>query len=447
MSESLTLRYLLEFSMIIPAVIFAILPVLDDLRFKSSTANITEGILLVCLVLLGAFIRAKFMLSSVFIVVPYAVLFFILYIMLVNTSPGRKFFCFFNSLMLCTFCPLYTVFLMAPIEKENAIWYTTGLFTLESSIVYISLALVIGAIFFKTLYVKLPMLMKQEYIDSVWDFLFLVPLFMTVLMWWSIPIHPDLAMVGRLRPAALIFLWLILMMILLLYHVFWWTAMKITEGAKLQEENTLLTMESKRYEELRSYMDKTRELRHDFRQHILVISQLSGSGNLTELQNYLAQINDGWDKSYAGYCDNIAVDAVVSYYTAFAESHETKIDWNLNLPHNLPLKEAEYCVILGNLLENALRAVNTLPKEQRYVNVISSLLSDTIIGISIDNPFSGKMKFGRNGLPCSDREGHGIGLVSVLNTVKRYNGSMNITTKKNTFSVDIVLHCNAGQSA
>ncbi|MBR2209367.1 MAG: ATP-binding protein, partial [Synergistaceae bacterium] len=102
----------------------------------------------------------------------------------------------------------------------------------------------------------------------------------------------------------------------------------------------------------------------------------------------------------------------------------------------------EYCVILGNLIENALRAVKNFPPENRKIKVISSLLSDTIIGISIDNPYCGKIKFGRNGLPKSEREGHGIGLTSVLNTVKRYEGSLNITTDNNIFSVDIVLHCN-----
>lgn len=78
MQEYLTLRYILEFVMIIPAAIFAVLPVLDDLRLKSSIARITGIILLIFFVLLGAFIRAKFMLSSVFIIIPYSVLFCIL---------------------------------------------------------------------------------------------------------------------------------------------------------------------------------------------------------------------------------------------------------------------------------------------------------------------------------------------------------------------------------
>lgn len=439
----LMLRYILEFSIIIPAIIFAVMPVLDDLRFKSLTAYVTGGVLTVLFVVLGAYIRAEFMIDGIMIMLPYSVLFFILYIVLVDTGTGKKLFCFFNSVMLCTFCPLYTVFIMAPFEADNKLWKTAGLFTIQSCIVYISLVLVIGAIFFRTLYVKLPMLMKQKYIGTVWDFLFLVPLFMTGLMWWSIPIHPDLAMVGRLRPAALIFLWLVLMMILLLYHVFWWTALKLTEGAKLQQENTLLSMESKRYEELRNYMDETRALRHDFRQHILVITQLSGAGNFTELRNYLQQFSDGAYTGYTGYCDNIAVDAVSAHYTAFAESQSTVIDWELNLPHDLPVKESEYCVILGNLLENALRAVNKLPKKRRRITVISSLLSDTIIGLSVDNPYNGKIKFRKNGLPKSDLEsqGHGTGLTSVMNTVQRYDGSMDIKTVNNVFSVDIVLNC------
>lgn len=422
-------------------MIFATLPVLDDLKIKSKYAYIAGGILAVILVLACAFMRAKYNLSNSEVMIPSGALLFGLYVLLVNAGTGRKLFCVCNSIMLCTFSALYTVFLMAPVEAENELWYQAGVFTLKSGIIYFLLTVIIGAIFFKTLYIKLPMLMKQEYISSAWDFMFLVPLFMAVLMWWSIPLHPDLAMVGRLRPAALIFLWLILMMTLLLYHLFWWTAEKLTEGAELQNQNTLLMMEGKRYEELRNYMDETRALRHDFRQHILVISQLAGSGNFSELQNYLLQFSEGTDKSYTGFCENIAVDAVASYYTSSAEAQNTRIEWKLNLPHELPIKESEYCVILGNLLENALKAVKNLPVKNRYVKVISSLLSDSLIGISVDNPFAGKIKKGKNGLPLSDSEGHGIGLMSVLNTVKRYRGTMNITEKNKIFSVDIILNC------
>ena len=77
------LRYIFEFLMIIPAVIFAVLPVLNDLRFKSLKFRVTTGILLLCLVILGAYIRAEFNLSIALIIIPYAIIIFILYIIFV----------------------------------------------------------------------------------------------------------------------------------------------------------------------------------------------------------------------------------------------------------------------------------------------------------------------------------------------------------------------------
>lgn len=73
---------------------------------------------------------------------------------------------------------------MAPVEAENELWYKAGVFTLKSGIVYLLLMLIIGAIFFRTLYIRLPMLMKQEYISSAWDFMFLVPMSLAVLILW-----------------------------------------------------------------------------------------------------------------------------------------------------------------------------------------------------------------------------------------------------------------------
>ena len=98
--------------------------------------------------------------------------------------------------------------------------------------------------------------------------------------------------------------------------------------------------------------------------------------------------------------------------------------------------------MLGNLVENALRAVRNLPEKNRKVVVISSQLSPAIIGLLVDNPYSGDIKFGENGLPETGREGHGIGLTSVMNTVRRYHGSLNIRTEGNVFSAEIILYCN-----
>lgn len=435
-------RYALELAIIIPDALFIYLPLIEDLRWKNWITYSISGILCIIFVMMSAWLSTVNMLPVIPMLVVSVIFLFIVFFFSVKTTLGRKLFCFFTSIMLGAFCLLYSIVLMADFEAVNDLWGATHLLTLEACFVSLGLSVLIGLVFFKIFTKDLPMLLREEPINGIWDFMFLIPFAALLLIAWLTPNCPKNLLVGRYRIIALVILPLIPLIVLLIYYLLWWIAAKISESARLQQESTMLQMESKRYEELRNYMEETSALRHDFRQHILVIIQLSNAEKLSELQEYLSQFNDTAGKSYTGYCDNIAVDAIASYYTSFAESQDTRIDWDLNLPKVLPLKESEYCVILGNLLENSLKAVKNLPKEQRYVNVISSSLSDSIIGISVDNPFSGEIKFRRNGLPRSYREGHGIGLVSVMNTVKRYNGTMEITAEKNIFSVDIVLYCN-----
>ena len=436
------LRYILELAIIIPDAVFIYLPLIEDLRWGNWITYSISGVLLSVFVILAAWVSTVNILPVIPVLIASVIFLFLVFFFSVKITLGRKLFCFFTSIMLGAFCLLYSIILMAGFEAVNDLWGSTRLLTLESCFMSLGLAALILIAFFKILTKDLPMLLREERINGMWDFLFLIPFMALLLIAWITPEYPEYLLLGRYRIITLVVLSLIPLIVLLIYYLLWWVAAKISESARLQQESTMLQMESKRYEELRNYMEETSALRHDFRQHILVISQLADNEKFSELQNYLAQFRDTADKTYTGYCENIAVDAVASYYTAFAEGQDTKIEWNLTLPNNLPLKEAEYCVILGNLIENALRAVKNLSPGQRYINVISSLLSPTIIGLSIDNPFAGKIKFARNGLPTSDCEGHGIGLVSVMNTVRRYDGTMKVTAEKNMFSVDIVLHCN-----
>ena len=372
------MRYVLELAIIIPDAVFIYLPLIEDLRWGNWITYSISGVLLSIFVIAAALVSASQMFPVIPVLVVSVMFLFFVFFFSVKITLGRKLFCFFNSIMLGAFCLLYSISIMAKCEAANELWASTRLLSMESCLMSLGLSVLFGAVFFRILTKYLPMLLRQEQINGMWDFLFLLPLCATILIWWLTPIWPNLLLLGRARVFLLVLVPLILLVVLLIYYMLWWVAAKFSESARLQQESTMFQMESKRYEELRNYMEETRTLRHDFRQHILVITQLANSGNFKELQNYLAQFSESAYKSYAGYCDNIAVDAVASYYTTFAESQKTRIDWNLNLPNNLPLKEAEYCVILGNLLENALRAVKNLSYEDRYVNVISSLLSELI---------------------------------------------------------------------
>ena len=153
----------------------------------------------------------------------------------------------------------------------------------------------------------------------------------------------------------------------------------------------------------------------------------------------VGSIQDGLLGDSSLLCAKAALDAIAGHYQHIAESQNTKVFWRLELPERLPIDEVDLCMMLGNLMENALHAVCALPIDAREVTVISSMISGAMLGLSVENSYVGDIVFGRNGLPITRKRGHGIGLPSVAATVKRYNGTLSVTAKDGVFGVNILL--------
>ena len=431
---------MLELAAMFPAVIFAVIPVWDDVNSLSLKAQVCAVSAAIGLYLAGLFVCVKYSVRSKYMLAVFTLAISVMYIFLVKKNLDRKLFCLFNSLMICEFASMYTKFIVAPYVLISLAKRTT---TFLPALVFLGMMIAVGAVFFWTMAVKFPVIMNEERVSVVWRYMFLLPLVMSAVIHWMTPISPFVVMTGRVRPISFVLVTFVMMAVFMFYHIFWWTTAKLTENARLQQENTFLQMEAKRYDELKKYMNYTQMMRHDFRQHVLVIHSLAESGKLSELREYVSGLADSTGKSYVNYCANPAIDAVAAHYDRMAKIQDTAITWNLELPADLPVSESDYCGIFGNLIENALNAVKNLPVEQRNIKVLSSMLSKFMIGISIDNPYAGKISFGKNGLPLAELEGHGIGLISVKNTVNRYGGTMSITAEGNLFSADIILYSNS----
>ena len=292
--NNLALRYSLEFALVIPAAIFAVLPVIYNLKFDSLYALGLSVIFLGAFILTGAYLCLNYIPRVRTLFIPGMLILFLVYFFSVNATLNRKLFCFFNAVMLTGFCPMYTMYLMSSLELGNEF----GAFMIASGLVSLGLSVIVGLIFYKTLTVKLPMLLNEERISTLWDYLFLIPLCVSLFIYWITPNYPSVVMTGRVRSVSLALMLLIPLMIFILYHIAYFLTATLTESAKLRQENIFLQMESKRYNELKDYMTRTRTLRHDFRQHLLIISQLADSNRIDELRNYLTELSGSPGLSY-----------------------------------------------------------------------------------------------------------------------------------------------------
>ena len=339
-------------------------------------------------------------------------------------------------MLLCAFSTTYNTFLTAPLELEN----TYRVYELKSGLICLVVAIIVSAVFARTLIVKFPELFENESLDSVWGMLMLAPIVSAAAVIWMNPLDAKNVMTGRLRPICLVVLLSIPLTALFLYHILWWISQKITENAQFRQSLVLLKMEERQYHKTINYLRETANQRHDFRQHILIINDYLEHGQTQKLKEYLSPIVESVSQSYKVICENQAVNAVANHYDEAAKTVNVEISWSVDLAETLPVKESDMCAVLGNLVENAIRAAAELDGDNRLVNIRVGLLNPKTLVISIFNAYKGKLKLDKNGLPVSDKDGHGIGLRSVRNIVKKYKGTMEIETHNGIFDVSILMY-------
>lgn len=420
--------------------LFAVLPLRKSLRFsRVRTALILGGALAAMILLismLGSFaaLPTKWLYAIGFI--PLCGLYFAL----VRESAVKKLFCLFNAAMIVTNSIVFGTLAAAPVELSNPDFAPLP----ATALICLGFAIFLGALYFRPLTVQLPYLLSSEALGINWRNAAIIPCVISLVFFWVTPRSAEVVMTGRVRVTTMAFLLLVPVAYLLVYRTLWQMAVNVTENARLREMSELMAMERKRYEELRAYMNETRMLRHDFRQHMLVMEEYARAGETEKLTEYIGRLTKAVADHRGSFAANPAVDAVAAHYDALAREQGAHIQWRVELPEALPLPESDFITIFGNLVENALNAVKELPEEQRIVQATARMLSEAMLGLTIKNPYAGTITLGKNGLPRADRAGHGVGLNSVAAAVNRFGGALDINTDDGVFTAGVLLYVNNG---
>ena len=428
-------RYAAKLAICCPFALLCYLPLSGFLRLPLKKLAAFGALGVTAFVGIGALACCRFQLSVNALLFPALLLFLLLYLKSVVLPPSKALFVFFTATMLVSFSATLSCYLCAPLELHN----DQPVFTLPSGLIGLALTFAVLLVFSLLFCRKIHWMLCNVSFSAIWRALFVAPLFLTGLFIWMTPIYPAVVLTGRVREISIMLLISFLSLLFWFYYFVYLTTRKMSEAAELHAQNQLLSMENTRYRELREHMDATRQLRHDFRQHLHVIAGLSEAKKYDKLNDYLAEYEGRLAPPHTMLCANAALDAIAGHYQRIAETQNTRISWRLDLPERLPLDEVDLCMMLGNLLENALRAVCALPVEAREVRVVSGMIGGAMLGLSVENGYVGEIDFAPNGLPTSHKKDHGVGLASVAATVKRHNGTLSIAAKDGVFSAHILL--------
>ena len=139
--------------------------------------------------------------------------------------------------------------------------------------------------------------------------------------------------------------------------------------------------------------------------------------------------------SITPYTDYPIINAAISIYLRRAEERDLKVKQRVNLPKAMGTDEQELAVLLSNLLENALLAVLRDKKERSQAAGEGSieLTLQHMEGqcvLEIVNTCAAPLRLSADGLPVASQEGHGLGMLSLRNFLRRYDGYADFTQEQ-----------------
>lgn len=180
-----------------------------------------------------------------------------------------------------------------------------------------------------------------------------------------------------------------------------------------------------------------KQQRHDLRHQMAVLRRYCDERDYDALSGYIDTLTAAIpvDKTVT-YCENPAVNAIFAYYAARARKENIPMKIQAQVPRKTQeISDSNLCIIVGNLLENALEACEQIT-EDRSITFTSRLQGDFLF-IAMDNTFNGVVKMQGEQYISHKRNEIGTGLVSIRSVVEKAGGKAKFEAKGKVFQSSV----------
>lgn len=210
---------------------------------------------------------------------------------------------------------------------------------------------------------------------------------------------------------------------------------------KIRTSQEVLEMQRQHYQLLTNRIQEARSIRHDFHHHLLAMQAYLDGKQYEQLTDYLAQYAREFSPpSQAPLCRHYLADAVLQHYQSQATDQGCEFRTYVDIPPQLSISDLDLCIVLGNLLENALEGNRRLPPDEQMLHLHLKRQGEMLI-LTLDNRFDGSLHY-REGTLLSHKRGgavEGIGLQSVRAIAEKYQGVVRVEPNANVFKVSVML--------
>ena len=184
------------------------------------------------------------------------------------------------------------------------------------------------------------------------------------------------------------------------------------EMDKIETEKTYYDILEQQNQDLMIYA-------HDAKKHLTAIKNLNNNPQIEEYINIMAENLETY--SQVSHSGNQTLDVILNKYLTECKIKNIKLSFDIRLKNFDYVADYDLVAILGNLLDNALESAE---KSKNREITISTDYRNTYDVLIITNSCDIAPKSSNNHLLTTktDKKIHGVGIKSVIKTLKKYNG-------------------------
>jgi signal transduction histidine kinase regulating citrate/malate metabolism len=212
---------------------------------------------------------------------------------------------------------------------------------------------------------------------------------------------------------------------------------------KREEDKTIIyqnKLMKQQMDEIENIYMTMRGWRHDYHNHLQSLKGYLSLNKVDQMKNYLNELETDLDSIDTLYhSGNLQLDSILNAKLSIAEKGQIRIHCDASIPPQLHVSDLDLCVILGNLLDNAIESCRKIKNpDERFIRVYIGILKKQLY-ISITNATSETVKQRTDHYFTTKRGDHGHGLKRVDQVVKKYDGYLNRQNEPGVFATEIVL--------
>lgn len=211
--------------------------------------------------------------------------------------------------------------------------------------------------------------------------------------------------------------------------------LKRFESYSAMYQNRLL---QNQVEEVQHMYVTMRGWRHDYHSHLQSLKAKLSKQQVQEAVAYIGELDQSLrDIHLMVESGNVNVDAVLNSKLSLAAEQGIDVNLKVSIPPVLPLSDVDCCVLLGNLIDNAIEACEKVT-DRKYVRLYLGVYKKQFY-ISITNATCELVRKFDEEYITTKRGNHGHGLKRINMVVEKYGGFVNRKNEPGVFVCEIMI--------